>query len=267
MGHKPYMFVKIASWNVNSLRTRLSHVRAWWAENSPDVLCLQETKVEDALFPAAQLADIAPHMAVFGQKSYNGVAILSRHPLSGVEKGFSATGYAARGQARLVRAQVLGVTVASVYVPNGEALGSEKFAFKEEFYHQLGAEMQAVIAQNPKVALLGDFNIAADERDVANPARAVKDVLFTPAEQGWLRALQTETGLTDALRLHNAEAGQYTWWDYRTYGRNPQSGMRIDYAFASRALAPQVHSVAHGGAERAKPQPSDHVPVVLTLAL
>jgi exodeoxyribonuclease-3 len=259
------MRIKIASWNVNSLRVRLPHVQAWWRENEPDILCLQETKVEDSQFPHAELAGLAPHRAVWGQKSYNGVAILSRHPLTHIVPGMAHSSYTAQGQARFLSAEVLGLTVASAYVPNGEALTSPKFAYKEEFYHHLLQEVNHLQQKNPRLILAGDFNIAADERDVANPTRAAKDVLFTPTERAWLAALSTQALLVDSFRSVNAEPAQYSWWDYRTYGRTPNNGMRIDYIWVSQALQGQIRAASHSSAERAKPQPSDHVPVVLEL--
>lgn len=256
--------LKIASWNVNSLRVRLPHVLAWWKEAQPDVLCLQETKLEDVNFPHGVFAELGLHTACHGQKSYNGVALVSRYPLEEITPGFA--GEDLEGQARLLAATVRGVRVVSAYVPNGEALTSPKFAFKRNFYERLQTHVAQQVKAFPQLVLAGDFNVAADDRDVANPARAAKDVLFTPEERSWLTGLQTATGLADALRVVNTEAGQYTWFDYRTYGRNPNSGMRIDYLFVSAALRGKVQAVTHAVAERSKPQPSDHVPLLLTLA-
>lgn len=257
--------LKIATWNVNSLRMRLPAVLAWLNEHQPDALCLQETKVEDALFPIDDLKAAGWNAAFYGQKSYNGVAILSRSPLADITHGFPHSGYDALGQARTIAATVQGVRVISAYVPNGESLSSPKFAFKEAFYGALTAELAAEIKTHPHTVLCGDFNIAADERDVPNPTKAAKDVLFTPTERAWLNTLQQQTGLTDAFRLIDQTPNVYSWFDYRTYGRNPATGMRIDYHFVSPALHSKVEALEHHIAERAKPQPSDHVPVVLTL--
>jgi exodeoxyribonuclease-3 len=257
--------LKIATWNVNSLRMRLPAVLAWLNAHQPDALCLQETKVEDALFPEQELLAAGWHSAFYGQKSYNGVAILTRSPATQITHGFANTGYDALGQARTIAATVQGIRIISAYVPNGESLTSPKFEFKEAFYQALTAELASEIQAHPHTVLCGDFNIAADERDVPNPAKAAKDVLFTPQERAWLNTLQQQTGLTDAFRLIDQTPNVYSWFDYRTYGRNPNTGMRIDYHFVSPALHSKVMALEHHIAERAKPQPSDHVPVLLTL--
>lgn len=259
--------LKCATWNVNSLRVRLPHVQRFWAEVGPDVLLLQETKTEDATFPCAAFEEMGAYVAFHGQKTYNGVAIVSRFPLRDVCKGFENGDL--EGQARYISATIDtlqgAVRVASVYVPNGESLTSPKFDFKARFYGELKAQILEEIRMSPAFVLGGDFNIAADERDVPNPAKAMKDVLFTPQEQEWLADLQAETGVRDAFRLICADAGVYSWWDYRTYGRNPNSGMRIDYMMVSPAMQGHVRAVRHMAEERGREQPSDHVPVVLEL--
>lgn len=258
--------IKIATWNVNSLRLRLPTVLAWLNEHNPTALCLQETKVEDGLFPLADIEAAGWEAVYAGQKSYNGVAILSRSPATDVANGFTYTGYACENQARLIGATVEGVRLYSAYVPNGEALSSPKFIFKEAFYAALQGEMKAALATYPNLILCGDFNIAADARDVPNPKRAEKDVLFTPTEQAWLKGLQEETGLRDAFRLIDQTPNIYSWFDYRSYGRNPGNGMRIDYHFVSPAFVAGVKAVEHHIPQRALPQPSDHVPVVVEIA-
>jgi exodeoxyribonuclease-3 len=257
--------LKIATWNVNSLRLRLPQVLAWLNTHQPDALCLQETKVEDGLFPLTELQNAGWHAAFTGQKSYNGVAILARVPPTDIATGFTYTNYDAQNQARLIGATVQGVRLYSAYVPNGESLSSPKFEYKATFYTALQTEMQAALAAHPQLVLSGDFNIAADARDVPNPARAVKDILFTPTEQAWLKNLQTQTGLADAFRIVDQTPHVYSWFDYRSYGRNPSNGMRIDYHLVSPALAPQVQAVTHYPEVRALVQPSDHVPVMLVL--
>jgi exodeoxyribonuclease-3 len=138
---------------------------------------------------------------------------------------------------------------------------------KEEFYARLTAHMQAEVKTHPRLILCGDFNVAADDRDVPNPASAAKYVLFTPTERAWLQALQQQAGLADAFRHVSAEEHVYSWWDYRTFGRSPGNGMRIDYLFVTPPLVPHIAAVTHSAAERTKPQPSDHIPVTLTLTL
>ncbi len=261
--------IRVATWNVNSLRTRLPHVEGWLDTHSPDVLCLQETKVEDTLFPLETFTQRGLHVALHGQKSYNGVALVSKYPLEDVAMGFGAENlpdiFAA--QTRLIAATVQGIRIISAYVPNGESPTSEKFAFKEAFYGHLTTYVTRALQKYPKLVICGDFNIAADERDIANPERSVKQVLFTPQERQWLRDFQTTNNLTDSFRQTSQEGGVYSWYDYRTYGRNPNTGARIDYLFTSPALTPHITAVEHHQPERTKPQPSDHIPVTLDLTL
>jgi exodeoxyribonuclease-3 len=257
--------IEVASWNVNSVRTRMPRIQAWLNEAKPTILCLQETKVEDALFPTEAFTSLGYNVVFHGQKSYNGVAILSREPLTDTILGFGGNNL--NEQSRVITATTCGLRIINAYVPNGEALTSPKFAFKEEFYRHLTEYTATQLAAHPKLVLCGDFNIAADDRDVANPARAVKDVLFTPAEQAWLQTLRENIPLNDSFRLVSEEAGVFSWWDYRSYARNPNAGMRIDYLFTSPALKPHVTAVTHDLAERTQTQPSDHVPVTLKLTL
>lgn len=257
--------LKIATWNVNSLRIRLPHVLEWWSANQPDILCLQETKVEDIYFPHEVFKQLGLHVAAHGQKTYNGVAILSKQPMLHVTPGFN--GHDLEDQARLLSATVQGIRVISAYVPNGESPTSAKFQFKSNFYRHLAGHIRSELQTHPGLVLCGDFNIAADERDVANPERAAKEVMFTPEERGWLNDLQSATGLADALRLTDQTGYIYSWWDYRTFARSQTNGMRIDYLFVSEALKAKAKAVQHFAEERQKPQPSDHIPVLLELDL
>jgi exodeoxyribonuclease-3 len=259
---------KVATWNVNSLRLRLPQVLAWLQTNEPNALLLQETKVEDALFPLAELHAAGWQAVYHGQKSYNGVAILARTLPTDVQLGFTTKPEATENQSRVIGATVAGVRLLNLYLPQGEATDSPKFAFKERIYQALTTELQTLAAQYPQFIASGDYNISADERDVPIPAkRAEKQVMFTPAEQSWFKQVQTASGLRDALRLINQEAGIYSWYDYRMYGRAPHHGWRIDYHLVSPALQPKVRNVVHHTAVRALPQPSDHIPVVLELDL
>lgn len=259
---------KVATWNVNSLRLRLPQVLAWLEEHQPTALLLQETKVEDALFPLAALQAAGWHAAYHGQKSYNGVAILARTQPTDVQLGFTTNPTATEGQSRVIAATVNGVRLLNLYLPQGEATDSPKFAFKERIYQALTTELTTLAAQYPAFIASGDYNISADERDVPIPAKkAEKQVMFTPAEQAWLQQVQNQSGLRDALRLVTQDAGIYSWFDYRMYGRAPHNGWRIDYHLVSPTLQPKVRNVTHHTAVRALPQPSDHIPVVLELDL
>lgn len=260
--------MKIASWNVNSLRTRLNHVTRWWDAEQPDVLLLQETKVSDELFPQAPFAERGLHLAIHGQKSYNGVAIVSRWPLADSEIGFHGDVF--EDHARLISATVQhpsgGVRVASAYVPNGESTTSPKFIFKEAFYQHLTRWAEHEGKAFPRLVVGGDFNISADERDVDNPAKRGKECMFTPPEREWLRTF-AGPGLHDALRLTTDEAGLFSWWDYRSYAFVNNRGMRIDYLFVSDALKDKVAKVTHHREERGREQPSDHIPIMVELTL
>lgn len=251
----------IATWNVNSLRVRLSQLLDWLDTHRPEVVLLQETKVTNELFPLDELAERGYHVAMHGQKSYNGVAILSRLPLREVVVGFGGEDLA--GQARVIAA-TLGKgaavrRVVSVYCVNGEALGSEKFALKEQFYARLTAYVQALAAQGVPLVVGGDFNIAADARDVDDVAKRAQDVLFTPQERGWLAEFGAQTGLVDALRVVNQDGGIFSWWDYRAGAVQAGRGLRIDYLWVSPSL--KVDAVVHHKDLRLLVQPSDHIPV------
>lgn len=257
----------VATWNVNSIRIRMPHIVRWWDEHKPDVLLLQETKVDNPQFPHDAFAARNLHVAVHGQKSYNGVAILCRHPLADIHMGFN--GEDLDGQTRVIAATVQAhgpLRVISAYVPNGETPTSVKFDFKHRFYAKLNGHLQTELAAHPRLVLGGDFNISWDERDVDDPARRVKECMFTPTEQQWLRQVAA-VGLHDALRLTDQTAGIFSWWDYRELGFVKNRGMRIDYLFVSEALKAAVQGVEHHRDERKQPQPSDHIPVVLKLAL
>ena len=255
--------MKIASWNVNSLRIRLAHVLDWIDANRPDVLCLQETKVEDTLFPREAFEERGLNLAFHGQKSYNGVAIVSKSPIGKVVHGFG--GHILNDHARLISATVGGVRLGNAYVPHGEDFSSPKYAMKQEFYRRLSGLAVAEQAANPGYVLMGDFNVATDARDVDDEPKRAASTLYSPEARAWLASFREKSGLADAFRLKSDGGGVFSWWDYRENALSLNRGMRIDYLFVSPALAPKVRKVWHDKDERAKTQPSDHVPVVLEL--
>jgi exodeoxyribonuclease-3 len=255
--------MKIATWNVNSLRIRLDHVLNWWDATQPDVLCLQETKVEDDKFPREPFAKRGLQLAIHGQKSYNGVAIISRLPITDVVHGFQ--GEIFNDHARIISATVGGLRLANAYVPHGEDFTSPKYAFKQEFYRRLADDALRQMAWNPNFILMGDFNVATDARDVDEEAKRAAAVLYSPEARQWLADFKQKTGLHDAFRLISEEGGIFSWWDYRDLAFQKNRGMRIDYHFISNALKPRLANVYHCRDERTRPQPSDHVPVLLTL--
>ncbi len=256
--------MKLATWNVNSIRARLTRLLRWLTTHQPDVLCLQELKVTEDQFPFEALESAGYQAAVFGQKTYNGVAILSRTPLQEIERGFG--GGDDDPAARLISARVAGVRVISAYVPNGQLLGSEKWAYKLEWLRKLRAYLDRTARPQDKLILCGDLNIAPEARDVAQPAAWEGSVLYCPearAALGEVRAF----GLVDAFRLHHSESGLYSWWDYRMLAFPKNDGLRIDHVWVTEPLAPLCTASFIDRNERKGQQPSDHAPVVVELAL
>jgi exodeoxyribonuclease-3 len=226
--------VKLATWNVNSVRAREERLLRWLEANRPDALCLQELKVTEDGFPALSLGSLGYRAAVHGQKTYNGVAVLSKTEPSDVERGFGDGGDDA--QARLVAARVGGVHVVSAYVPNGAGVGSDKWAYKLDWLRRLRAWLDRRFAKGDLVALCGDFNVAPEARDVCDPEAWESSVLFHPEARAALEHVRA-WGLVDAFRLHHEEGGLYSWWDYRMLAFPKNRGLRIDHVFLSEPLA------------------------------
>ena len=255
--------MKIASWNVNSLNVRLPHLLDWLAAARPDVVALQETKLEDARFPAEALAQAGYACAFHGQKTYNGVAILAREgAIEDVQAGIP--GFADE-QARALAATVGGVRIIDLYVVNGQAVGSEKYDYKLRWLAAAHDWIAAERARHPDLVVLGDFNIAPDDRDVFDPKVWNDDhILTSTAERAALQRLYA-LGLHDAFRLHSDEANVYSWWDYRMGGLRRNLGLRIDLTLVSDAL--RGHAVASGidREPRTWERPSDHAPAWVRL--
>lgn len=261
--------MQIATWNVNSLAVRLPQLLDWLAERAPDVVALQELKLPDDKFPHEALAQAGYHAAWLGQKTYNGVALLVRAPgtLTDVQRNLPGL---ADEQARLIAATVrpagteAPLRVVGVYVPNGQAPGSDKFAYKMRWLEALRDWLADELARHPRLVLMGDFNITFDDRDVWDPEGLRGAIHCTDEERAHLQAL-LRLGLHDALRLLDGGAGLYTWWDYRQLAFPKNRGLRIDHILVSEALRPLVRACAIERALRKRPQPSDHAPLVLTL--
>ena len=250
--------MKIATWNVNSLKVRLPHVLDWLAAMQPDVLCLQETKTEDAGFPFAALAE-AGYLALHnGQKTYNGVALLARAPLLDVSRDIPAFD---DPQKRVIAATVEGVRVVCAYIPNGQAVGSDKYDYKLRWLAAFTAWLRQELQQHDKLALLGDFNIAPDDRDVHDPAAWQGQILCSDAERAAFHAL-LDLGLSDAFRLFDQPEMCFSWWDYRMMAFRRNIGMRIDHILLSAPLAAACHACAIDKAPRRLERPSDHAPVI-----
>ncbi len=251
--------MKIATWNVNSVRARLERLLPWLESARPDILCLQETKVVDEHFPAAELEAIGYQCAVHGQRTYNGVAILARSEIADVSRGFDDG--VDDAQARLIAATVAGVRVISAYVPNGSEVGSEKYAFKLEWLDRLERYLEQHVRTDESVALCGDYNIARDERDVKEADTWRGSVLFNEEMSARLTRL-LDWGLVDTVRQHHPEGGVYSWWDYRRLGFPRNDGLRIDHILATRTLSDRCTDAYVDRDERKGKKPSDHAPVV-----
>lgn len=250
--------MKLATWNVNSLRVRLPQVCDWLARARPDVLCLQETKVTDEECPVASLRDAGYHVLHSGQKAYNGVAILSRAPIE--LPSVDAPGLDS-GQKRYAAATVNGVRVISVYVPNGEAVTSEKYTFKLQWLAALRAHLVQELARYPLLAVVGDFNVAPEESDVHDPRLWKNSVLFSDPERAALRTV-LDAGLVDVFRRFPQPPGSFTWWDYRQGAFRRNLGLRIDHILCSSGLAARCLACTVDTTPRALERPSDHAPVI-----
>jgi exodeoxyribonuclease-3 len=256
--------VKLATWNVNSLTIRLPRLLDWLRAHGPDVVCLQETKLEDPKFPALALAEVGYAAHYCGQKTYNGVAILVRDglPVSDVTPGID--GYE-DPQKRVLSATVDGVRVVSVYAPNGQAVGSDKYRYKLDWFGAFAAHLGRALDAHPRLALAGDFNVAPEDRDVHDPAAWAGQVLCSEAERAALRRC-IDAGLADSYRLFDQPPATFSWWDYRMLAFPKNRGLRIDHILLSAPLAARCTSCTIDRSARKGDKPSDHAPVIAELA-
>ncbi|HEX9794125.1 MAG TPA: exodeoxyribonuclease III [Planctomycetota bacterium] len=259
--------MKVITWNVNSIRTRLERTKALLARHQPDLLCLQETKTTDDVFPAAEFEALGYRCAVHGQKTYNGVALLAREPLQDVACGFP--GDPIPEQARVIGATLGGVRVLDLYVVNGSAPDSAKFAVKMAWLDALRTWIEREHDPAQALLLVGDFNVAPEDRDVHDPEKWRGKIHCSDAERAHFRGL-LDWGLQDLLRLHDASADVHTWWDYRMGAFHRGWGLRIDLALGTAAVAARCTAVEIDRDERkatsGEGKPSDHAPVIVTLA-
>lgn len=255
--------MKIATWNVNSLRVRLPHVLKWLEANQPDILALQETKVVDEQFPQAELSAAGYHSVFAGQKTYNGVAILSKSPATDVISDIPSLD---DPQRRILAATIQGIRVVNLYVVNGAEVGSDKYAYKLAWLNKVTAWLQTQAATYPQLVVLGDFNIAPTDADVHNPKAWQGKILCSEAERTALSTIQA-LGFTDCFRLFEQVDHSFSWWDYRGGGFRRNQGLRIDLILASAALAERCEHCAIDKEPRTWEQPSDHTPVIAEFKL
>ncbi len=261
--------MNVATWNVNSIRTRLAHVTQWLTDNPVDVLCLQETKVVDDDFPRSPFTDLGYEVYIYGQKSYNGVALLSRAPLTDVRYGFGsvlgeAIGTEWDAQKRVISGRLADVRIVNLYVPNGSSVSSDKYPYKLAWLGILRDYLHTLLVNESDVLMCGDFNIALEDRDIHDPKGREKQVMATDAERNALRAV-LDLGFADAFRKFNQEDGQFSWWDYRAAAFRRNLGWRIDHHYLSPSLYERAQSCTIDTAPRTLEKPSDHVPVTVQL--
>ena len=255
--------MKIASWNVNSLNVRLPHLQQWLQDFAPDVVGLQETKLEDHKFPEDALLAAGYRSAFIGQKTYNGVAILARHSIEDVQLGIPGFDDV---QARAIAATVNGVRIVNLYVVNGQDLGTDKYAYKLRWLEAVHAWLADELQRHPRLVVLGDFNIAPDDRDVHDPLVWNDDhILTSTAERDALRGL-LGLGLHDGFRLHHDDAGIFSWWDYRQAAFRRNLGLRIDLTLVSDALRGSTANAGIDRTPRTWERASDHAPAFVELA-
>lgn len=250
--------MKIASWNVNSLRVRLPQVMDWLTLEQPDILGLQETKTTDSDFPAAEFENLGYRAIFSGQKTYNGVAIVSKTPNG---ECLTDPPNLDDPQRRILVASYGDLRIINLYVPNGSEVGSEKYDYKLDWLHRITAFLGDELARYPDLVVLGDFNIAPDDRDVYDPAAWHEKILCsTPEREAFQRLLRL--GLADAFRLFEQPAGSYSWWDYRAAGFRRNMGLRIDHLLVSSAMQSRCLSCRIDVTPRKLERPSDHAPIV-----
>ncbi|MCC7099496.1 MAG: exodeoxyribonuclease III [Rubrivivax sp.] len=255
--------MRLATWNVNSLAVRLPQVLDWLATQSPDVLALQETKLIDERFPHEAFAAAGWQAQCFGQKTYNGVALVSRAPMADVVRnipGFEDE------QARVIAATFGTLRVVGAYFPNGQEPGSEKFAYKMRWQDALREWLRGELAAHPRLLLMGDFNVAPEDRDVHDPVAWAGQIHCTPEERAQFQGLLA-LGLHDAFRLFEQPPRSWSWWDYRNLAFRRNQGLRIDHILVGEALREHVRACTIDKAPRRNERPSDHAPVLVELDL
>jgi exodeoxyribonuclease-3 len=255
--------MKIATWNVNSLKVRLPQVLDWLATSQADILCLQETKTTDENFPADEIAAAGYHVVFSGQKTYNGVAIISKEQAEDIITDVPGLD---DPQRRILGATIAGTRILNLYVVNGQEVGSEKYAHKLHWLDRVTDHISEQLQQHERFVVLGDFNIAPDDRDVYDPEAWHERILCSTPEREALQKI-LDLGLADTFRLFDQEEQSYSWWDYRAAGFRRNRGLRIDLLLASKALADNCRTCSIDKEPRRLERPSDHTPVMAEFEL
>ncbi len=248
----------VATWNVNSLNVRLSHVIDWLQRCQPEILCIQETKLTDDKFPVDAFAQAGYHCEYFGEKAYNGVSIISKGIPTAIQKGFPDD--AQSDSKRFIEITVGPISIINVYIPNGQEVGSEKFHYKLAWIERLKNYLKMHHQPEDMVVICGDFNVAVEDRDVYDPSAMAGQILFSEAEKSAIQSLY-DWGFIDTFRLHHKESGLYSWWDYRAMAFRRKLGLRIDHIWATRPLASVCTRSWIDVEPRKLEKPSDHTPV------
>ncbi|CAE18943.1 exodeoxyribonuclease III [Prochlorococcus marinus subsp. pastoris str. CCMP1986] len=262
----------IATWNVNSVRTRLSQIINWIKEVNPDILCLQETKVIDDAFPSSHFEELGYEVIIHGQKSYNGVAIISKFKIENVKKGFTnenKTGGISidiNEQKRLISAEINGLKIINVYVPNGSSIDSEKYDYKIQWLNYLSAFLDDQVKNDDLVCLVGDFNIAPSEIDIHTPQKYEGGIMASKIEREALNNV-LKGRFIDSFRIFEKNTGHWSWWDYRNNAYELNKGWRIDHIYISKNLSSKLKSCVIERNQRENLQPSDHAPVLINLEI
>ncbi|MGK7887474.1 MAG: exodeoxyribonuclease III [Crocosphaera sp.] len=262
--------MKIATWNVNSIRTRQPHVINWLNENSIDVLCLQETKVIDKDFPREPFEELGYNVYIYGQKAYNGVAIFSRQPMTDIITGFTdVVGEEITQnfdeQKRIISGVIDDIRIINVYVPNGASVGSEKYEYKLHWFEVLKAYLENLLKKESReLCICGDFNIALEDKDIYNSKGKEKHIMSSPVERETLQNILA-IGLKDAFRKFTTEEGHFSWWDYRSGGFQRNRGWRIDHLYLTDKLYKKAINCTIDVEPRKQERPSDHTPVILEI--
>ena len=261
----------IATWNVNSIRSRIDHVKEWLISNNVDILCLQETKTEDQFFPVEIFSNLGYEVSISGQKSYNGVAIISKFPISDIQLGFDTviSDYkdlaVLNQQKRIISAEINDIRIINVYVPNGSSLDSDKFIYKEKWIKGLHAYLRKINSSHTPICLLGDFNIAPEDKDIHTPSNFEESIMASSKERKLLKdALGGE--LEDVFRIFEPGGKNWSWWDYRHSAWERDKGWRIDHIYLTEDILSCANSCWIDKEPRSREKPSDHAPVVVDIS-